>query len=507
METIYQEIRIALHAVWRMRWLALAIAWAVCAVGWFAVSRIPNTYESRARISVQIRSMLGGQVGIDESDRQKDLDRVRQTLISNESLKKVVRESDLGTRPLSDAEMAAVVDMLRGNITITTQQDDLIEIKARVTMAKMHNAEVAHLAKSVVQNLVARFVDENLAGDRDQNSQTLTFLDAELQRRAKQLQDAEQRKAEFEQRVGVLPGVGSIEQRMEASRVELTNVNTNLISAQSSLSAMSAQMAGTAATLGSSGDAPGSARARISALEDQLAEANARGWTDQHPDVVAINRQLVRLRAQAGRGGGGSGATANPMYVTLRSMQAERQGTVAALTARKNQLEADMARFAGAMASQPDAQADQARLERDYDVLKTQYDKLLADRESVRLRSDASSKTNAIRFSVIDKPSVPSAPVAPNRPMLLGLVLLAGLGAGAGVAFARSQLAATFATTQQLAKASGLPVLGAISYVVTEAGRIEERRNLRRFAMAAAGLPIGFAALLAFDILQRTLAA
>ena len=33
MNGIYDEVRIALHAIWTRRWLALAVAWGVCVLG------------------------------------------------------------------------------------------------------------------------------------------------------------------------------------------------------------------------------------------------------------------------------------------------------------------------------------------------------------------------------------------------------------------------------------------------------------------------------------------
>ena len=58
MTGLYEEIRIAAHAIWTRRWLALAIAWGICILGWLAVSQIPSRYESRARVFVQMRSIL-----------------------------------------------------------------------------------------------------------------------------------------------------------------------------------------------------------------------------------------------------------------------------------------------------------------------------------------------------------------------------------------------------------------------------------------------------------------
>ncbi len=36
--------------IWRRRWFAIGVAWAICVVGWFVVSRMPDVYESSARV-------------------------------------------------------------------------------------------------------------------------------------------------------------------------------------------------------------------------------------------------------------------------------------------------------------------------------------------------------------------------------------------------------------------------------------------------------------------------
>ena len=46
MNSLQDEVLTALHAVWNRRWLALAVAWGVCLIGWLIVALIPNSYES-----------------------------------------------------------------------------------------------------------------------------------------------------------------------------------------------------------------------------------------------------------------------------------------------------------------------------------------------------------------------------------------------------------------------------------------------------------------------------
>jgi len=511
MNGIYQELRIALHLIWSRRWLAMAIAWGICLVGWLVIALIPNSYESQARIFVQMQSLLPDKIGISASDQQRDIDRVRQTLTSTVSLEKVVRGTDLSLQAGSDADVAALVEKLRKGIEIKAQQDNLFQITARSSAGGVSDAQNAKLSKAIVQKLIDIFVEDNLAGNRDETSQTMRFLDDELARRQKQLQEVEQRRVVFEQKyMGSLPGTGSVSDRLSAARTELSSVESNLIAAQSSLSALSSQMASTPATIpgmGGGGGGPGPNSSRLAALEAQLSDGASRGWTDQHPDMVATRAQIDRVRPLAARertgGGGGGGSMSNPSYVALRSMQAEKQGTVTALSARKAQLQADMAQLTVKQSDAPGVAAEQAAIDRDYAVLKTQYDKLLGDREDVRLRSDVATKTDAVKFSVIDPPSDPRLPVAPNRPLLLAMVLVVGLAAGIGGAFAKAQLATTYATADRLARASGLPVIGSISEIVTPSQKLDRRTKLMWFAGAGGALAGCFLLLLLVEFVQR----
>ena len=54
MNSLQDEVLTAIHSVWNRRWLALAVAWGVCLVGWLIVALIPNSYESKARIFAQL---------------------------------------------------------------------------------------------------------------------------------------------------------------------------------------------------------------------------------------------------------------------------------------------------------------------------------------------------------------------------------------------------------------------------------------------------------------------
>jgi polysaccharide chain length determinant protein (PEP-CTERM system associated) len=529
MTSFTDEIRLALHSIWMRRWLALAVAWAICLLGWLVISMIPNRYESKARIFVQLDSLLPDSVGMKTADRQQGIDRVRETLTSTISLKKVVLGTDLKNQVSSDQDVLDQAEGLRPAIKVIEQQDNLFEISATSSRSGLSNAANAKLSTDIVQKLINLFEEENIAGGRNETGESLRFLDRQIGEREKTLQAAEDKRAQFEQKyMGLLPGSGSIEQRMAAARQELSQVSSQLVAAQSGLAALNGQMASTPATVttpgssyyvpGSAGVGGGAAHALVAQLQGQIAAGHARGWTDNYPDMQALNAQLASARADAARepsGGGTAGgmhaspgvSTSNPMYVTLRSMQAEKQAAAAAAGARKAQLESELAQITASQTAEPGVAAEQARLNRDYDVQKAAYDKLLASREEIRLRNQVQTTTNAVKFRVIDPPAYPRSPAAPNRPLLLVGVLLAGVLGGLGAAFGRSKLQTTYATLGHLSKASGLPVIGSVGRVLTMRDRETEQKHLKWFQVGVGALGGVFMLLLLIEFIERSMVA
>ena len=128
----------------------------------------------------------------------------------------------------------------------------------------------------------------------------------------------------------------------------MAQVDSDLAAAQSSLAAVNGQMAGTPANVAGLGgtSSAGPARARLAAIQGQLADARARGYTEIHPDVIALKSQLAAAQAAARNeplvGGAAGGGSPNPLYLSLKSMQADKQAQVAALTMRKTQLQNDL---------------------------------------------------------------------------------------------------------------------------------------------------------------------
>lgn len=506
MKAIVEELRAALWSVWNRRWLALAVAWAICLVGWLAVALFPNTYESRARIFVQLDDVLAQQIGIGTGDRKKDIERVTQTLTSAVNLEKVIRSTRLGAKVSTDRDMEIAIEKLADTISVKSTQSNLFIISAESGRSDLSDGENAALAQDVVQKLIDIFREENLGGSRGEMRDTITFLDQQLADRQKQLEAAEQERLAFEaQHPEMIGGATAIAQKLEATRSEMRSVDADLAAAQSSLAAASGQLAGTPRTMVIPGQV-GGAQGALMQAESNLADARARGLTDSHPDVIALQKQIELLRVQA-RKQGDAGGMPNPAYSSLVSIRAERQAQVQALQSRKAALASEIMQAAASQTMEPGVAGEAQRISRDYDVLRKQYDKLLQDREELRLRGQVETERNAIKFEIVDPPTSPRTPSAPNRPLLLFGVLVLGIGAGAGAGYGMSMLRSSFSTAGKLENTFELPVIGTISQVTTEASRLLKAKRMKLFAAASGGLAGLFLVLIAVEFIQRGMVA
>jgi polysaccharide chain length determinant protein (PEP-CTERM system associated) len=501
MSEIFDELRAALWSVWHRRWIAIGVAWGVCLAGWLVVSLIPNTYESKARVYVDVQDVLSKQLGI-AGDGREEIMRVRQTLSSAKNLEKVVTATRLGEGITERGALDSAIAELEKKVKVTSEQDNLFEITAAIGRSDLTDAENAVLVRDVVQKLLDILREEHIIGNRAGISSAIGDLDRQLDERKLELEQAEQRRLAFEaQYPDLVGGSDSLSTKVQQARAELRDVDANLAAAESALAAISGQLSSTPRTVTGGRDATGP-KAALMQAQTQLAELRSRGLTDSHPDVVSTTKQVAILTRQAAAAGDDAGGTPNPAYTSLVAIKSERQAAVEALQARRAALQSNFASLMASQASEPTVAAEANRISRDYDVLRKNYEKLLEDREALRTRGQVEDKASQFRFDVIQQPGVPQKPATPNRPLLLFGVLFAGIGAGIAAAYALGQLKSSFATPQKLERAFDLPVIGAISLTISDAARVIEQRRLKQFAGACGGLAAVFVILVAIEFVS-----
>lgn len=138
------------------------MAWAVCLLGWLVVALVPNTYESKARIFVQLDDALSEVTGVGVGDRKRDIERVQQTLTSAINLEKVVRATAIGNEITTPKQMEAAILSLAKEVKVESERENLFQITAEFGDGSRSDAENAKIAQDIVQKLIDIFREENL---------------------------------------------------------------------------------------------------------------------------------------------------------------------------------------------------------------------------------------------------------------------------------------------------------------------------------------------------------
>jgi polysaccharide chain length determinant protein (PEP-CTERM system associated) len=229
-------------------------------------------------------------------------------------------------------------------------------------------------------------------------------------------------------------------------------------------------------------------------------------FTDQHPDVISLRETVARLEQQRKeelaslrQNTGSLGAPRATSSLVAQNLQLALNQTeldVAALQTQVRDRQNRVAQLRAQINTLPGVEAELLRLNRDYNVTKTEYERLLQRLESAKL-SDAADRVDEVRFKVIDPPVEAILPARPKRVILILGVLLAAIGAGGGFAWLMSQLRPVFVKPKDLSLLGDVPVFGTINTLLNGSGQAAARKQMLLIVGAFALLLIGVVALIA----------
>lgn len=507
MDELIRQVMANLAGLWQKRWFGLAAAWLAGVAGIVIVLGMPDKYEASARIYVDTQSTLKPLMsGITvQPNVEQQVAMLSRTLISRPNMEKLVRMADLDLGAKSKEDKEQLVDGLVKTLEIKALgRDNLYTLAYRDTQPER--------AKRVVQSLVSIFVEAGLGDKRKDGDTAMRFIEEQIHSYEKKLEEAERRLKEFklknldlaEEGKNYFSRIGEVAQKLNEARLGLREAENARDSIKRSLageepSALPDEGGGTAMAAVPEIDS------RIDALKRNL-DGLLQRYTEQHPDVIGARKVIAQLDEQkrqelAARKKAGGGAVlssgVNPYVQQLKVSLTEAEANVASLRARVGEYEARANELKNAAKMQPEIEAEFTQLNRDYDVIKSSYQGLVTRRESASMSEQMESTSGLADFRMIDPPRVSPNPVAPNRLLILPLALAISLVLGAGVSFVVSQLRPTFLDRRSLGESTGLPVLGSVSLLKSDAVLLQDRRRLKVFLAALIGLLASYGAALA----------
>jgi polysaccharide chain length determinant protein (PEP-CTERM system associated) len=501
MRELVAQLIVHLHGAWRYRWHAVAVAWIVAVVGWAATMALPPIYEARARVYVDSESvlkplLLGLAVNRDTENRVNMMARM---IMGRTNLERVARETDLSLRAHSPAQFEELINSLARHVTLESggsgAASNVTGLNASNVYSLRYTDADPAMAQRVVQHLLDAFVEDTLGIKRNDTDRAKQFLQTQIRDHETRLRAAEDRLAEFKQKnVGLIPGqTGDYYTRLQYEQNKLEDLRARYRLAGEAHSEIAKQLQGEEPTFGmfsggSGEEAAAAADPQLADLQHQLDQLLLL-YTDKHPKVIALRSTIAQLQARktAGRSqskdslpvpANRSQAAAmaldiNPVYQNLRLEQSRTEVAMAELRQQVGEQERAVGELKARVNTIPQIEAQLTQLTRDYEVTKAEHTALVQRLDSLVLSDQADTSNNPVKFRIIEPPLKPLAPVGPNRGLLMSGALLAALAAGAGLALLLDQLKPVFLSRGMLAAATGLPVLGSISFARPQADRRE----------------------------------
>lgn len=491
MEELITQLLTYLKGVWKYRWYAIVAAWALAIAGWVIVYKLPDDFQASARIYVDTQSILkplmSGMTAPPNVEQQVTM--MSRTLISRPNVERVMRMVDLDIKAKTVKDHDEFVNDLMSQIKIgSTGRDNLFTIS--------YSNDNPKLAKDVVQSLLTIFVEGSLGGNKQESASAIRFIDEQIKAYEEKLAAAETALMNFKQKnVGLMPGQGSdYLSKLTSASESLNQAKLELREAEQARDAIKNQIADDEPLqIVEQSPVNPEIDARIQTLNKNL-DSLRLNFTDQHPDIVSTKRLIAQLEerkkqeAKLQKHSADPGMNYSPMLQQQKIAQMEAESRVASMRARVAEYSSRYAHLKSLSNAVPEVEADLTRLNRDYQVNKSNYESLLQRRESAKMSGEMSSTTELISFKIIDPPTVPAIPAGPDRLRLFSLVFLGALAAGVGIAFMMSQIRPAFHTQISLREVAGRPILGTVAMIWTDQEKRKRKRRLYAFGLSLLSL-------------------
>ena len=463
----------------RRKWWFIVPMLVCIMAGAAAVAVWPKQYLSKAAIGVQSPTLspdlLRGVSSMDPVERQRA---VQQLLLSPTVLDRVIREEKIKSSKPADEVAASLRDNLAKNIEVPMP----IGLNGRPDPAR--GIDLFYLgytdrdpgrAQRIANRVASVFVEENSKVQTNRAENTADVLEQQLAASQGRLNDLETKlRTKKQNYIGRLPEqVGANVQMVNGARSQFESISMQIRSEQDHLTMVESQIDQMRQGSGAEGmttvglAAVQASQKRIDDLEAQLAADRALGYTDKHPDVDRLQREIKQARAEASAAkvappNRDELLKADPIYrakiqerdmarLHIRELQAASVASQRQIGDYQNRVEAA-----------PIAEQELASVQRDYDAEKARYADLNTRFNNARMAEDLARKQGGERFSVLYAANLPDAPFEPQPLKIMAMAIVAGFVLGLGAALGREFLDRSVHDSRALEHEFEVPVLGEI---------------------------------------------
>jgi polysaccharide chain length determinant protein (PEP-CTERM system associated) len=511
-EQLY-EILFYLKGALKYKWVAIIIAWVICLSGWIYISAMPNKYTSQAKVHVETRTMLRPLLSgmTIESDVRGLLRVMQQLMFTKGNLEQIIKLSNLGSTVKTAREQDKLIEDLKKDIHIDGGADDIFVIQ--------YEAKNPDEAKNVVQAVLTVFSEQTQLSTLGNTDSAQRFIDEQIQEYEMRLRNGEKARENFKRaNLGLLPGQGSDQiGQIQAINTSLEDAKLGLKEAISRKETLKEQLEEALTSGEEDDDEWGLETGLESSLDDaQITEYKKRKdellikYTKNHPEVIHIEKTIKELQMRNAEkqanveeaGGLDTAVMTNPYVQNIKVSINEADANIASINSRVDILQKRLETAQNELNSRLSIETEMENLNRDYASIKSNYERLLASRETAVMSEKVDNQAEALKFKIADSPNTPLQPSGPKRKLLFSGVLIVGIIFGLAIALLLYLIRPTIMSISQLRQITGLPVLGSVSMKTNTLQLEKNKKEVLRYSFATLGLCVIYIGFMTVDILE-----
>jgi polysaccharide chain length determinant protein (PEP-CTERM system associated) len=461
----------------------------------------PDSYVSEAVVKIVPQqvpaSMVQSAINQQMSDR---INSMAQTILSRTTLTTIINTFGLYPRERSRMPIEDVIELMKKKIEIIPVSSPGGASDRIPAFGVQFSYENRFLAQRVVQDVVSRFIDENIRNRSNATFQTTQFIHDELDAAKKELDANENKVAAFRmQNNGRLPDQMDANMRsLTALQAQLTILDSQVSRAEqdklqleSNMRIMKDQLM----ALSKDPDVPSVQAAvqkngrladqdrEIQTLERDLIQLRQH-YKDTYPDVkVAVARldEARKRRAEIEKEEAQTAAPEAPPAPRVLSAQTVKEGREMEANIRRMQasIEAkdleiqnaqkEMKRtteavkgYQGRIENVPLGEKQYAELLRDRDMAKDKVVDLTGKLDHAEIAQEMEGRKQGETLELLDPASLPTTPAEPKRPMVISIGAALGLLFGLVIAGAREMKDSSLKNLKDVRAYTQVGILGSV---------------------------------------------
>ena len=306
----------------RRRLLFISVLLLLLALSTAVAVLLPAVYRSTATILIKEQEIPQEMVrSTVTSYADERIQVISQQVMTRATLLDLVDRHGLYGKARERETSEEIIDRMRRDIRLTPISAEVTDrrtgspVRSTIAFTLSYDSEVAANAQKIANELTTLFLNENIKNRQQKAAETTSFLEEELARVSQHISEVEQQLSDFKRRnQGRTPDLAlSNLMASERSELELQRVERELAFLTDRQQQLQAQLLETRpqAPLAGGGAALLEPDDRLRALQLQLTSAQAQ-YSDSHPDVRRLKREIETLRSQTGPAGGSEGRAATP---------------------------------------------------------------------------------------------------------------------------------------------------------------------------------------------------